>query len=70
MKNKTIITGKTKTKKMSKRKIFIECEHCGHLASFSDSWGTFHLAEDYECFHCGNKNGEKKRNYKYGALEI
>ena len=52
MKNKTIITGKTKTKKMSKRKIFIECEHCGHLASFSDSWGTFHLAEDYECFHC------------------
>ena len=51
--------------KMRKQKIIV-CEHCKHIAIFSNAWESLHLAEDYECFSCGNKNGEKKRNYKYG----
>ena len=57
------------TELVRKQKIFIVCEHCEHIASFSDTWGTLHLVEGYECFYCGNKNGEKKRNYKYGELK-
>jgi len=65
MKNETIITGKTKTKKMGKRKIIIVCEHCEDIAIFSDSWETLHLAEDYECFKCGHKNKMKNETTEY-----